>query len=171
MKTVILALTLLGTIAHAETNTASTTCTTNCNTVIVQVPVAAKSKSNGSSLREIKRLKAEIESLKAQLSVKKTTIVEKIVTIEKPLIVHRSVVVEKRVVVERYKKNAISLLGLYQPTKLVTSGVDASGNFNHAETRWQTDVGAMYQHDFSSLRGSVGISVRGSALLGVGYAF
>ena len=70
----------------------------------------------------------------------------------------------ERVVERDAKLNAISLTAGGNPTQLKIEG-------NKASTNYEIVLGLLYQRDFSSVRGSVGVTIRGSAFLGVGVRF
>lgn len=115
-------------------------------------------------------------------TIVKTVVVEKLVDrivyvdrpAEKSVVVNQIMMNNREPSSERHveksgNRNSISLLGLATPTRLIT---EDSGSSYKAYTKYQADVGLMYQRDLSqSIRGSIGASIRGNALLGLGYNF
>jgi len=69
---------------------------------------------------------------------------------------------------EPKKKNSISLLGGMSRTGIKTKTSPTSFN---ASTTYRPEVGLMYQRSFDNIRGSFGMTIRGTYLLGIGIDF
>jgi len=65
-------------------------------------------------------------------------------------------------------KNAVSLLVGASKTSLNTQ--TNTNNFT-ARTDYETDLGLMFQRDFTRFRGSFGATINGTLLLGAGFTF
>lgn len=77
-------------------------------------------------------------------------------------------VVEK-VVEKRARKNTLSLLGMYSPTKLK---VNSANNSVTSETTHEMSVGLLYQHNLhKNLVGGVGAALNGTFMLTLGVDF
>lgn len=97
-----------------------------------------------------------------------TKVVEKVV--EKPVVVEHTVVQYHEVQVPVYTKNSVSLIGGADPTRLTTTYSAGNPATLDARTVYQADVGLMYQRDISQdYRLSGMVTVRGAALVGIGY--
>jgi hypothetical protein len=105
-----------------------------------------------------KRLRAEIEKLKAE----KAALQEKYDRLV--FDVHHMSKKEH----ENSDKNAINLIGAASQTKLET---ESTASTFQTITKYQPDVGLMYQHDFNYVRGSIGVTLNGTLMLGVGLTF
>jgi len=80
--------------------------------------------------------------------------------------------VKKVYVKRKQRKHSVSLLGLASKTKLETRSVNGGGASEfEAETKYEPDMGLMYQYDFDRVRGTVGGTLNGSAFIGVGFNF
>lgn len=113
--------------------------------------------------------KEELSCFAPHVKVKKVY-VEKIVYVDKVVYVDRPTTKTEYVTVDQYPdRNSVSLLGLATPTGLKVESSDAT---HKASTYYQPDLGLMYQRDLTdSLRGTIGATLKGNAMLGLGYNF
>ena len=108
--------------------------------------------------KEIAKLKAEKASLEAQLDNSLFYIHHQ--QPEKVEVV--------RIVQQKARNNSISVIGAASKTGL---DVSSTGNSYESKTAYQGDAGLMYQHDFGRVRGSLGATLNGTGMIGIGYNF
>lgn len=116
--------------------------------------------------KEIANLNKKIRSLELALAEKDGESKSKVVV--EPIKETVKEVVVFKVLEKAPLKNSLSLVVPYAPTSLE---VNQDSNGFSAKTVRKLDAGLIYQRDFNRVRGSVGATVGGSALLGLGYNF
>jgi hypothetical protein len=131
----------------------------NCNPVVICKPAVIYATDKQKA--RIKELEEEVEKLKRENQELRA-----IFQIEDDFIHNPYPAMRRR---NEDKNNAISLIGAASQTGMdVTNNGD--GSFS-AHSVYRPDAGLMYQHDFNNVRGSIGATLNGSALLGVGLKF
>lgn len=151
-KLIILLGILLGTTVLAD----QTGTTTGSNSPVTQqkcgdVKVECKPRTIYQTWKQQKRIKdleAEVARLKAELKKYEWDAIE-----------------EEEY---DYPENAISLFGGPTPTGLKTT---KTGGSIKVETDYEPDLGLMFQHDFDEIRGSIAVTLQGTAFLGLGVVF
>lgn len=154
MKTIILVMMFMTQVSVAQSKVDGTGSflgdnnnVNNCN-VKCESKVVLQTKTQQDKIKELEEKVAELQHL---LSIK-ATYVPKIKEVE----------VDAR-------KNSVSFLAGVNPTKLVTETTPSSLK---SHTEYEADFGLMYQRDLSrKTRFSIGVTVQGAGLLGIGYNF
>lgn len=150
MKSLVILINLLSSVSMAEQ-----TCKLLCDEGTKEQKQCVLKRECDPKIRKLQR---EVDALKAR----NKELEEQLAT--KPVVVTTEKVVE----VDNSKVNAISLVFASSPTRLDTSSTPSAYT---AETKDQTDLGLMYQRDFSRIRGSLGVGTHGLVLVGAGVTF
>ena len=96
---------------------------------------------------------------------------DRIVYKEKPAVIKYKIKhkIKVKKVYIKPKKNALSLIGGMNPTKI--GSVEETSFGHRVNTKHEPDFGLMYQHDFNRFRLSIGGTMRGFGFLGGGFTF
>lgn len=136
----------------------------NCNPVL-KCPTQRVIYATHKQVAKISELERELDALKKSIKSKDLEISKLKYEISRPPKKEIVMVSEK---IKDTAANSVGLLVGASPTRLKT---DTAGPSYTAQTVYEEDLGLMYQRDFNTVRMSVGITIRGSALLGVGINF